>query len=236
MKTLALILSLVLSSLFTPNNGNTAFAKQDTEIKGNKAFAKFLSHFEKSDSPLSMDQSDLKKLLGYSHAASTKNLIGNEVSNEDLQEFLPFAKRSKFSRMGPPIVRPLNRFYPDESIIAVTYTMKSSMFISGSTVMMSLFDLRGNMIEQPARDKFAYQAVLLAQESPENMVVCSGRAPNEIYRTTFKNIWKKDYYQFGMEGNSIVKYEKQKMEVLKIEPDGKVKIQENLYAHVDLEK
>ena len=233
MKIFAFFFSFLICSFPAQKNIQSISKSAEIEIAGNKQFAKFLGHFEKSTSPLSVDHATLNKYGAKPNIYSLNQKNSKISSNEDLKDFLPIAKQRKFSRMGGPLVTPLHRFYPDENMVAVTYLVKSRFVNVGFSVQLSLFDLKGNPILKSEEDnEWTVNSIMIAGLSPSVTTLSKANTANEILRTTFKNNWEKDINEFSLSENTIINYEKEKSDVLSIQSDGKIKIVENLYAGV----
>ncbi len=234
MKIIAVFISLIVCT-YSPwqNFEKLNFQEKDIEIKDNTPFAKFLSHFDKSKTPLLIDHSVIRK---YKSTISSKpSLIKKSKSqtNDGLKNFLPIVKQGEFSRMGAPIVTPIHRFYPDENTIAVTYLVYNRFGGAGFSVMLSLFDLRGNHITNTIKDdNINNNAIMIAQLTPYKTVLCSSGNSGVIGRTTYKNIWKKDINEFGIQGNTITNYKREASEILTLLPDGKIAITDIERIHI----
>ncbi|MEM9549446.1 MAG: hypothetical protein AAGA77_25980, partial [Bacteroidota bacterium] len=149
-------------------------------------------------------------------------------------EYLPIAA-TKFSRMGPPKITPIHRFYPNENVVAVTYLVQPRFVEAGCTINMALFDLKGNAITKDENgEAYDLNSTALASKSIHTTVFCKVISPNTFLRTTFKNIWEKDFQQFGMQNNEITDYKKENVEHLSIQDDGKILITNSAYVYLDL--
>ncbi len=234
MKILAFFFSFLMCSFPTFENIQSVPNTADIEVMGNKKFAQFLGHFEKSANPLSIDHATLEKYKSISGVNSPIHKKSKKPSNDELKDFLPIARQRKFTRMGGPLVTPLHRFYPDENMVAVTYLVKSRYVNVGFSVQLSLFDLKGNPILKPVEEDndWSENSIVIARLSPFTTTLSMSNSPNEILRTTFKNNWEKDINEVALSQNTIINYEKEKSEMLSIQSNGKIKIIENLYANV----
>lgn len=174
------------------------------------SFAKFLSHFDKIELPFERDletmQYDLKELKiqkrkNYNNKKSLNNIPDLRRTN-----YIPELSTNIISRMGPPQIIPVGRFYPNENSVAVIYTSRQSFAYSYVDITMVVYDLSGNIIF-PAKDEkdlYHYSGFSLAHSNPKSIYTCQIDPSGKITRKKYENKWKKDYREHGFDKNEII--------------------------------
>lgn len=222
-KTTISLLAILTIALFatafapTPKPGtlDEAFAKKER-------FIEFLSLFKKAELPYWIDLGDLD---GYDAYRSGK---GNAAKPPKVQrsiksmEFIPEA-RVEFSRMGPPEIIPLVRFYPNDKMVAVIYSSK--LRFTDNLIKcynLILYDLNGNILT--GNDKHTKYANMfnLAYSGVNESMTCMINAKGQITLTEFTNQWKKDLTSHGVEGNKVVGFKKGRTTTYSIGKSGKI--------------
>ena len=151
-------------------------------------------------------------------------------------KYIPELFYGKMSRLGPPTVEPLDRFYMDENTIAVTYLLRTRYNNTGFDVKLSVYDLYGNLkLGNKSSKIYVQNSVNLASVNVNNTILSEFKATNVIERTGYENQWKKDVGEFGIQDNTIVCYNRTEIEQLSILPNGKISISkiEPSFAVVD---
>lgn len=235
MKLLAFVLSFSILSLFSIQHSGEVKEDVETKIEGKKSFAQFLRYFEKSEKAISIDVDDIEAYKQGITRHSTR-LSMESVTNEALQDFLPLARKRKFSRMGAPIITPLYRFYPNEKMVAVTYLSRGRFMGKGFSVMLSIFDLKGNLISISTPENDHKNAFKLASYDPIHTVICTIESAQKIVRRTLKNEWAKDIAEFGIRDNTIIGLSEEKVENITIDNTGKLIVNAGSFAHVQILK
>jgi len=246
MKILALIFSFFALS-FNPihNSEYQKITKTEHDIKGSKSFARFLSHFDKVDIPDDIDHAKLQEYKSTYLGSQRSALSRNSNVQNDMKEFILDPAVSKFSRMGPPLVVPLDRFYTDEKTLAVTYLVRHPFTFSGFNIVLSLFDFKGNKKLNISNSKTELQSIVLnsgfnksktkskskknnsitiAGFDRDNTILCSFNNPGSINVDSYKNNWLKDVAEFGIGDNTIANYDRLKSDAITINPNGKIDI------------
>jgi len=216
----------ISSTGFVKNNNKNTFPKLNTPTKVvTHSFAEFLSLFEKTELPYSVNLDDLEefektKLLAKPSKKSRKTNIGNEP--QILRQFLQ--KELYISRMGPPAIVPVARFYPNEKTVAVIYASYQRAFSNGSSYTLALFDLEGNWLQKQKNSKLLMPTTFhLGQISPYGGTkTFSIDANKQIVQKTYKANWKNDVKEVGIKNNEITDYVLEKTEQFEIRKDGVV--------------
>jgi hypothetical protein len=137
--------------------------------------------------------------------------------------FIPESTAGKFSRMGPPVLNPVARFYPNNQMVAVVYKSQgpfaSEIFASYSLIY---YDLKGNILPKKQGDlKKWSRGFTLAYSEIENSMTCTIDASGNISQTEYKNVWKKEVEKHGFEGNKLVDFKPSKTTTFKLDSKGK---------------
>jgi len=236
MKILLLVISFFTLS-FTPiyDIEDHQHSELEVDIKGNKSFAKFLSHFEKVDIPEDIDHQKLQEYKSTFLETRKSSLVSANNAKTDVKNFLSEAVGSKFSRMGPPLVIPLDRYYPDENTIAVIYLVRYHFELSGFDVKLALFDLKGNNKMRPPNAKSKkINSMLIAGFNIDETVMCTFENPSSIFKITMKNNWQKELSEHGIKDNSIANYERLNSDLYTIQSNGKIEVDVNPTEYVSI--
>jgi len=229
------IKNLIIPVLFSILCFNSAFVNPPSiepaiELGGDADFYEFLSQFEKVELPyqIGIEQMTQYNVFRDKHATTQeKSSIPQAKSVIKRSRYIPETKAS-FSRMGPPIVEPVARFYPNDKMIAVIY--KTSNRYSSSlykSYHMMLFDLKGNrLMEKEEKKKLKGKTLVtssnnnIGYSSPQETVAFNIDKTGRIVKTTYKNIWKKDLGKVAFQENLLLGFEKQDALVYQINPQG----------------
>jgi len=170
-------------------------------------FAQFLSHFERIDMPFEKELSDLTlnvnrlNKLNTSKSKSIKSLTNDLISKS---QYIPEISSHRMSRMAPPKIEPIARFYPNKNAVAVIYKPKYTFAVGQESYMMVVYDLKGNMVFPHQENEFTpYHGFLLAHTSLENLSTCKIDQYGNILRKLYNNKWKVDVREHGYEDNQI---------------------------------
>jgi hypothetical protein len=206
--TLGLALLAVASTAFVQK---TPQKTSPLEAAEKEAFLQYLSQFKKVELPYSIGLDNFKGYENYLGKPIKKTVAKPNVVRIKATPFLPESNAGKFSRMGPPTLEAIARFYPNDQMVAVVYSSKPPF--GGEEHLnyrMVVYDLNGNILPKQ-KDKLAYrQAFDLAYSSTDKTMTCTIDASGNISQGTYTNQWLKDLYKHGMEDNKItgVKQEK----------------------------
>lgn len=246
MKIFALIIS-IFSFTVTPilNSGESELTLTELAIKpeigNNKTFVRFLRHFDKVEIPDDIDHAKIQEYKS-KYMGSQRNLTArNSDVQRDVRNYIIDPSAIIFSRMGPPLVIPMDRFYLDENTLAVTYLVRQNYDFFGFKILMSLYDLEGNEILDVTNSKenletLAMQvglnkskskknnSIVIAGFDSVNTILCSFNSQNNLNVDSYKNNWTKDVKEFGVISNTIANYERLKTEAVTINADGRVDI------------
>lgn len=177
-----------------------------------KAFLDFLSHFELKELPFALNleyyKSNAQKLEAQlALTVQKKSKKGNTTAGSINGVARPFIGevKSSFSRMGPPDIFPVARFYIDKESIAVLYLSKRR-FGGGNNhqYRLQLFDLDGNTIPVQDRDvNHTFNAFTVGQVSPYQNITFrldeQGRIWQNIYRPKNKMMIDKNAFNANQE-------------------------------------
>ena len=226
MKTLILLISLFCAPQFNSIQEMKVVKPNIIEetISEEKSFANFLSHFEKVEIPENFTHLKIQDYkTKYLSKKSTLRMKGTG-SKKYLKLYVPELIYGNMSRLGPPIVEPLNRFYMDENTIAVTYLVKTRYNNTGFGVNLCVFDLKGKNKMSDMDKHLSQHSINLASVNVHNTILCEFKAPNVIEKTTYKNEWQKDIDEVGISGNTIVCYNRTGVEKVSITPNGIIEV------------
>ncbi|MFT5168898.1 MAG: hypothetical protein ACI8P3_004143 [Saprospiraceae bacterium] len=211
---------LIISPGFVNPNLET-LAKPQVE---DWSFAEFLSHFEKVDNSFAIGLNDLQK---YESLKITKKIAKTKKSKDQLSKmtfmkYIPALESSMFSRMGPPEIIPIVRFYPNEQTIAVIYmTYQPFRRISDRSFNLALFDLKGNKLpKQKEKDRSISPVFNLASANSIETQTFKFTKDGFIWKNRYENIWKKNIQEVGIHDNEIVDYKLTNTEVFQIKDNG----------------
>ena len=192
---------------------------------GGQNFAEFLSHFEKTTLPfrLELNKVDQYQTLKSELKQKRTKPAKRKVVNNPLAgtRFIPEVANGRFSRMGPPQVEPVARFYPNEKMIAVIYGLKQRIgnHYNKSFAMM-VYDLKGNIIA-PKQDEVHWKRSFnLGHTSTDRTISCFIDAQGHIWKNTYENVWEKDIKINGLNNNVIVDFKLVNTDVFKLKKNG----------------
>lgn len=192
-------------------------------------FVKFLSHFEKTATPFGAGLDQLKQ---YEAAINTEEEQRGKRQSRDRYEsfrnYIPEWHFGMYSRMGPPSVEPLARFYPSEDLVAVTYlTFRPFEFTQNLQVNLAIYDLQGNCIVTTTEESpkiVEYTSFPLGGTYTDITQTFTINEEGYIWKNSYKNIWKEDLADQGVLDNKIIDYELTSTEVFQFAPDGKISL------------
>jgi len=213
----SLILFFLMSSAFTTVDHSPKTLAEDVD----PSFVEFLSLFEKVELPFAIGLDDFKT---YENKKATKKTVkktkrksgGNKDAFLMMEHIQDYGR--KISRMGPPELMPIARFYPNEKTIAVIY-MSYNIFshINDLNFKLALFDLKG----KPIKSLSKHQQFVLGHSSPyESTKTFSIDSNGMVIQKTYKAIWEKDVKSAGINNNKITDYVLEEEQGFKIQKDG----------------
>jgi len=212
-----------LSSAFVnPNNIITDSAEAATD---SPTFVEFLSLFEKVEMPFEIGLDDFDKYQSQNTSIISKKKSKRRSLGTDEQTLRQFLQDDLYiSRMGPPALIPVARFYADEGTIAIIYGTSRRGFVASTDTQfkLALFDLKGNKLPNQKEElRMRNQSFLLGQYSTYgNTQTFSIDANGVIVQKTYKVIWKNDLRKKGTTDNEITDYVLEKIEQFQIEEEG----------------
>jgi hypothetical protein len=226
--TLASLLSLAIISMAFVQKPIPA---KTTELAGEKeSFLEFLSQFKKVELPYSIGLDDLDGYQDYRDNKAKSVVKGVNNTAIKATRFIPESTAGKFSRMGPPVLNPVARFYPNNQMVAVIYKSQgpfANEMIAGYSLIY--YDLKGNILPKSKDDlKKWSRGFKLAYSNMQNSMTCTIDTAGNISQTEYKNVWKKDVHEHGFEGNKLVDFKPEKTTFLAL--DSKGNLNENKYT------
>ncbi len=188
---------------------------------GNLSFAKFLSNFEKTSLPFQIDVADFHKYKNLKALPrQTRKKKGKKGMSYNISKYMPELNGKAFSRMGPPKIMPVARFYLDDKNIAVVYKTERSFFSKHNFGFnMMVYDLKGNIVKSEYRRDGSFNLAYNNLEETETFSIDENGA---IWKNIYKNIWDKDVEKEGYENNEIKEYELMSSTAFQIKKDGSV--------------
>ena len=223
---------LSLALIFTALSINTGFINPDTDTLQSPpiedwAFVEFLSHFEKVENTFSIGLDDLYKyqaLKQSKKSAKTKaKKSKGTLSRMSTMKYIPELESRMFSRMGPPEVMPVARFYPNEKTIAIIYmTYQPFRRMSDMTFHLSFFDLKGNNLptqKDADMEEFSFD---LANVNTIDTQTFKISKDGYVWKNTYNNLWKDDINETGLFDNEIIGYDLTSTEVFKFNEKGAI--------------
>lgn len=225
-KNLFIILGLTAIYFFSTGFVKEANPPVVPEKIDGASFAKFLSHFKKVEVPFQIDLEELeqyesqkiRKKISKKKRASTSN-----NTRSLMLDFIPELKKGYFSRMGPPEVLPIARFYPNPKSVAVVY-MSYQPFGHRkiSSYKLVLFDLKGKEIELRNQDNNQAHPIgfSLAHNSAKYTQTFSIDANGCIQKYIYENQWKKALNVKGTQDNEVLDHKLAKVETVYLKSDG----------------
>jgi hypothetical protein len=187
------------------------------------SFVELLSLFEKVELPFEIRLDDFEKNKTKAVTEILANTSRKRNSREEQRILMQFTQDELYiSRMGPPAVLPIARFYPDEKTIAVIYMSYLHGFSYGSRYKLALFNIEGDILSKQKDANLAISSpFLLGQSSPYGVTqTFSIDANGLIIQKTYKAIWKNDLKENGIINNEITDYVLEKTEQFKLSTSG----------------
>ena len=219
------LLGSLLSGFVHPGIGTSS------EKNGKISFAEFLSYFKKTDLPYQMELNDFKKYENFKE--NTNQVLATKTkSNLPFNKFIPELSWGKFSRMGPPKVQALAYFHPNKTSVGVIYitTNRHSDNISESYKMV-VFDLEGNTISPKSnvtdnrkrkRTPQIHSGFELGHSSIKNTVSFKINKIGQIWKNTYKNVWKEDLKETSFHKNQLLGFKIKDTEFFQLNEKGVV--------------
>lgn len=216
------VLSIVVFSLSSIFLSSFYTNEKEIELDTSKEFLEFLSHFEQTDVPYSIGISDYSP---YS-INKIKSLKGKKVHQNRAQkylaksEFIPGMSKGMFSRMGPPILTPVARFYPKDNVVAVIFKSQALYGAGYIVYKMITYDFKGNilsLIEDSADASFN-----LGSSDHDSVSSFSIEEGGIITKSNYEKIFKFDVKEKGYNDNEIIEYKLLNNELFQISEKGLV--------------
>jgi len=215
---------LLSSGLFLSTNVKHASKVNFEKLENvNAEFVQFLSLFDKTHLPYEMS---LEEVIALNESDSRLDRQQSILINSVLLEASLY--NTAFSRLGPPQIKPLKRFYTSNKTIAVTYLQKGFAKASGA-IMIAIFDLKGRLLSKKedngkvSKKKFKSFPMSTISNTDFNETQSFKITPEGlIYKTIYKNIWKKDTHEFGFHENEIIDRKIASEEIIQIKSDGSI--------------
>lgn len=208
----------IISTAFVhkPNAPKPSMAKD----LGGEPFLLFLSQFKKVELPYTIGLEDMEGYADYGVQIKTKSSGAKPIKPTP---YLPASSSGKFSRMGPPELTPVARFYPSPQMVAVVYASKQRFGADlHASYNLALYDLKGNILPK-AKDKMAYrQAFNLAFSSVDKTMTCRIDTHGNITQQVFQNQWRKNLAENGLDGNMIQGFKAENTLAFQIDAKGNI--------------
>jgi hypothetical protein len=228
MKIKNLIPLLVLFVLATSATFPTKTKKSETPVINTiskETFVEFLSYFDKKELPYGIGLENLEAYNGYiKNNTTTKKAIKQHGGHSAISNsnFIPGSRFGKMSRMGPPELIPVARFYPNDKMVAVIYS-SNLRFGSGldKSYNMIVYDLKGHILPAAAKDKNP-APFLVAQSSVEQSITFQIDQQGRIWKNTYDNIWEKSLDDKWIDENEITGFEIKNTEVFELDKNGRL--------------
>lgn len=224
MKILSLILGVCLVAF-------TAFMAPTSQ---QKEFQAFLSNIEEIEFPFEVQQTDLTDRYKEIDQMSTDDFDRGARLAKKYRRFIPELE-TRFSRMGPPMVKPLATIEVSNDIVGVLYTCYHfNRYFGDNTYRLMLYDRQGNpidyreeeLIKDQKKDPFfserRLEGFLLAHHNSNETQIFTLAEGGEITTQKFENIWEQDKDEFGIIDNKVVGYSPTTREVHKLTRKGKI--------------
>lgn len=219
-------LTIALSSIAFVNP--TTNPKENIRLKedGKISFAEFLSHFDKVDNTFEIGLDDFKHYENIlkSKKVSKKVYKTKKRITNGLMDHLVDVEFGMYSRMGPPEILPVARFYPNEKSVAVIYIPYRALGgHSVASYKMALFDLKGNpIIQAKHEDKLYKESFSAAFTNFHTAITFKMDGQGHIWQKEYEKIWLKDIKEHGMKDNEVIGYNLKSTHVFEIHEDGLV--------------
>ena len=183
-----------------------------------KNFTIFLSYFEKVDTP---------KEINFQVTESDENvkLKTNIASTSPIvEEYIFNRKPIRFSRMVPPLITPIARFYPTQNHVAVIYKSSLSFKHAGSEFHLKIFDLNGNAVLKKNQKNGHAQpvAMRIAFNNFRNVASFKPNQDGSFVIEEFKLEWRKDIDTHGFHENEVIAHHFEKYNRFRISAEGQI--------------
>jgi hypothetical protein len=191
-----------------------------------ESFAGFLSHFPKVSLPYSIGLGDFEGYKVYQNGKGqhvAQAIATRPASPISRSKFIPGSEHFTMSRMGPPELQPVARFYPNEKMVAVIYS--SSLPFGGDlnkSFHLVVYDLKGNVVSVKSEKPHKIREFQLAYSSLENTVTCTLDAQGHIWQNSYENVWKYNPEEKGYADNKLMDFKLKNTLVCQLGNDGKI--------------
>ena len=212
---LALVTYLLIGSSFVNSKNVNIVAEPKIE---DEPFAKYLSYFERTSLPY---EANIEKINYYQSLSPLLHKNRSKVKiikGKENSRFLPENYTKYFSRMGTPVITPLDRFYVDEQIIAVVYKSEMPFFSKTYALKMMFYDLNGNILPMRTKDQHSRNDSFPLSTNHQKQAESFSIDKNGIVTiNSFEKIWEKDVTKVGYSNeNKISEYVAKGTRVYKI--------------------
>lgn len=191
------------------------FENENSNSKRN--FIEYLSHFENTSLPFEITFDDFPKIINEGKKIKSLNKENNYLKKSD---FIPANSRGLFSRMGPPTLEPVARFYTSEKHVAVVFSSQLPFGETHKSYQMIVYDFKGNIISKNRNGDPG--SIIIANYNPYETITCKIDEEGNILKEHFETEWKFNLNEVGYKDNEILSYNKIKKEYSKIKKDGNV--------------
>ncbi len=185
------------------------------------SFAEFLSHFEKTSLPFAVKLSDLKGAHIKTLAHSKPRKINYRKKNNNAAfgtRFIPeLAFGGGFSRMGPPKIEPVARFYPNEDMVAVIYTSLHNFGYGAKSYNLVIYNLQGEIVfPKMEEDHYRLSGYNIGGKWPQKTVTSQIDETGYVWTKTFENQFEKDVKVEDQYKSPVIGFKLSNTEVLNL--------------------
>jgi hypothetical protein len=224
MKTTVKFFSLILFIAI----GASAFVEPSIEFENTDGgqritFPEFLSHFNKIELGYEVGLQDYKATENQLKTLqlNKKAKIKKRAQRFALIDYLGRVESSLYSRMGPPEILPVARFYPDAQTVAVIYIPYRPFGHSGNfSYKLAFFDLQGNALPKTKEEQGWGQSFILGESRLESVITFRIDKSGNVWQNHFQKIWRDDVWRKGMVNNEVLDYKATETKVFKMNPGG----------------
>ncbi len=202
---------------------NTASSEADKE-----SFASFLSHFQHVQLPYGKDFTDFDTYEHFKNdyvSVSTIYQQKRQTKPTALRRttYIPEIARGKFGRMGPPLVEPIARYYPDDHSITIIY-QSTPRFGDDFTsfYQMIRYSLEGKILPFK-QDGYDQNSLVIGQTQKNEAITFRIDPKGNIWQDKYELSW----YEQGKNKDYRLKLKSQKLvesKLLQINDQGTVTV------------
>ena len=196
------------------------------------SFAEFLSHFEKTALPFSVTLEELNRkkikpsktqLVKSSKLEKPRKRATIKRGPLHGSKFIPELAYGGFSRIGPPQIEPIARFFPNDKMVAVVYKSFYGYSDNWKSYNLVIYDTKGNIVfPEKEKNGMVYSGFNIGSFSTNNTVTCQIDETGHLWKNTFKNVYDKGVKEHEYYKNEVVSYNLEDTQIWKIDNNGAV--------------